>query len=325
MQNVKKMASYHHNKNFRFLVDQAIARNTPLSELSAAVRAGVRRYRLGVDLNRDGMMENYNYEHGVFVSSEERAEGDVLRRPDKKPVPPDTRTLSEKMKGIDYGGSLLSGVTPIDADTAIESFLNWLKAKGGTHVVTPVTPGLAIEVPENKSRFLGSRIEAIQTALENEPDSIRNLGKKLGIRPEEQSTIESYIPLIEAIETALKDSDITEDAPKDKSIPTPKAKPQYTRGTALRLTNQMAAQGGPWKEFWKEQQKLGFRPDSEDPSLEESAKKVWKWITKDRPKEDKKPDTQRSRRKSGGLVNKKKKQTRTTKTYANNTRKPKRA
>jgi len=305
------MASYHHNKNFRFLVDQAIARNTPLSELSAAVKAGVRRYRLGVDLNRDGMMENYNYEHGVFVSPEERAEGDVLRRPDKKPVPPDTRTLSEKMKGIDYGGSLLSGVTPIDADRAIESVLDWLRAKVKTNDTEyVVAPGLAIE---NKSRFLGSR---------DVPE------EESTITPEEQSTrkIESYIPLIEAIETALKDSDITEDAPKDKSILTPKAKPQYTRGTALRLTNQMAAQGGPWKEFWKEQQKLGFRPDSEDPNLEESAKKVWKWITKDRPKEkDKKPDTQRSRRKSGGLVNKKKKQTRTTKTYANKTRKPKRA
>ena len=36
-------------------------------------------------------------------------------------------------------------------------------------------------------------------------------------------------------------------------------------------------------------------------------------------------DTQRSRRKSGGLVNKKKKQSRTTKTYENKTRKPKRA
>jgi hypothetical protein len=106
-------------------------------------------------------------------------------------------------------------------------------------------------------------------------------------------------------------SDVDRDAAAREDSPIEEA--QYTRGTALRLTNQMAAQGGPWKEFWQEQQKLGFRPDSEDPNLAESAKKVWSWITKDRPKEDRKPTTRRrgSPRKKGGVVNK-----RVTKQYA---------
>ena len=94
-----------------------------------------------------------------------------------------------------------------------------------------------------------------------------------------------------------------------------KSKSEYTRGEALRITNQMAANRDPnWKAFWKEQEKLGFS-DKEDPSLAEGAKEVWKWLTKDRPKRetDRKPTTRRrgSLRKKGGVVNK-----RVTKQYA---------
>ena len=101
---------------------------------------------------------------------------------------------------------------------------------------------------------------------------------------------------------------------KDKYTDT-KSKSKYTRGEALRITNQMAANRDPnWKAFWKEQEKLGFS-DKEDPSLAEGAKEVWKWLTKDRPKRetDKKPTTRRrgSPRKKGGVVNK-----RVTKQYA---------
>ena len=90
-----------------------------------------------------------------------------------------------------------------------------------------------------------------------------------------------------------------------------KSKSEYTRGEALRITNQMAANRDPnWKAFWKKEEEKGFS-DKEDPSLSEGAKEVWKWLTKDRPKRDRERVRPRTGRKKGGVVNK-----RATKQYA---------
>ena len=83
--------------------------------------------------------------------------------------------------------------------------------------------------------------------------------------------------------------------------------PEYTRGEALRITNQMAANRDPnWKAFWKGQEAKGFKSSDEDPNLIE---KVGEWLTKDRP--ESKRVIPRTVRKKGGVVNK-----RVTKQYA---------
>ena len=85
------------------------------------------------------------------------------------------------------------------------------------------------------------------------------------------------------------------------------SQPEYTRGEALRITNQMAANRDPnWKAFWGEQEAKGFKSSDEDPNLIEE---VGKWLTKDRP--ESKRVIPRTPRKKGGVVNK-----RVTKQYA---------
>ena len=85
------------------------------------------------------------------------------------------------------------------------------------------------------------------------------------------------------------------------------SQPEYTRGEALRITNQMAANRDPnWKAFWRKQEERGFKSSDEDPNLIEE---VGEWLTKDRP--ESKRVRPRAIRKKGGVVNK-----RVTKQYA---------
>jgi hypothetical protein len=94
---------------------------------------------------------------------------------------------------------------------------------------------------------------------------------------------------------------------EERAILSRQSQPEYTRGEALRITNQMAANRDPnWKAFWRKQEERGFKSSDEDPNLIEE---VGEWLTKDRP--ESKRVRPRAIRKKGGVVNK-----RATKQYA---------
>jgi len=190
----------------------------------------------------------------------------------------DRRKLGEKVQET-FGPHFTAGTNARWVKDAVE-------AAGDREVI--VAPGVGFQVPKVP--------EVLEEPI---PDEV--------LTPEEEVIVESIVKGLGPDYVAQRS--ISGKLPVDT-----KSKSKYTRGEALRITNQMAANRDPnWKAFWKEQEKLGFRPDSEDPNLAESAKKVWSWITKDRPKEDRKPTTRRrgSPRKKGGVVNK-----RVTKQYA---------
>ena len=190
----------------------------------------------------------------------------------------DRRKLGERVDDKGFGTAMGAAVNPRWVKDSVEA--------GGDREVIVGPAGQAFLVPE------GSEVsEEPEVLSPEEKEIVESIAKGPGPDYVAQRSIPGNLP----VDT--------------------KSKSEYTRGEALRITNQMAANRDPnWKAFWKKEEEKGFS-DKEDPSLAEGAKEVWKWLTKDRPKRetDKKPNTQRrgSPRKKGGVVNK-----RVTKQYA---------
>ena len=183
----------------------------------------------------------------------------------------DRRKLGEKVQET-FGPHFTAGTNARWVKDAVE-------AAGDREVI--VAPGVGFQVPKVP--------EVLEEPI---PDEV--------LTPEEEVIVESIVKGLGPDYVAQRS--ISGKLPVDT-----KSKSKYTRGEALRITNQMAANRDPnWKAFWKGQEAKGFKSSDEDPNLIE---KVGEWLTKDRP--ESKRVIPRTGRKKGGVVNK-----RVTKQYA---------
>jgi hypothetical protein len=114
---VRAAESYDRNKSFRELVEKAIARNTSLGQLAPEVRAGVLRYRTGLDFNKQGNLQKYDYDKGKFIPIKKDPDKGVIRvdkLPEPKPVVTSTE-VRDKLRAVEEKEPRKSKLSAIEA------------------------------------------------------------------------------------------------------------------------------------------------------------------------------------------------------------------